>query len=57
MWLSKFFNNREAKITSRMDKLNGQITLLDQGKIKDPILVEKLMWYKAYNVLNDLENE
>jgi len=29
---------------------------LPQGKIKDPILVEKLMWYKAYNAIYDLEN-
>ena len=32
------------------------LKLLDQGKIKDPLLVEKLMWYKAYNALHDLEN-
>ena len=33
------------------------LKLLDKGEIKDPILAEKLMWYKAYNVLYDLENE
>jgi len=31
------------------------LELLDKGEIKDPILVEQLMWYKAYNVLYDLE--
>lgn len=33
------------------------LKLLDKGKINDPTLVEKLMWYKAYNALNDIENE
>jgi len=33
------------------------LKLLDKGEIKDPILVEKLMWYKAYNAIHDIENE
>ena len=32
------------------------IEQLDQDKIKDPILKEKLMWYKAYSVLFDMES-